>query len=287
MTGIPTGWRRYVGVGIGRSSWLLVACQTFYFMGISIDLTLTGVVGLALAPTPALATLPLATITIAGTVCSFIAGFLTASIGYVRVMITGAIAAMVGAALSVIAVSTHDFPLLCCGTALVGAYRSTGGYIRYMAADRAPSGQRERVLSFVLYGGLLAAFIGPFVATTSSAFFGAQYAGSYFMVGVYAMLNIPLLLAIRASGVRAKTDGEKPVPVPLAEVRGTRQFITGLLALAGSGAMMTMIMAVGPLGSQHAGHSSSMGATIIQWHLVGMFAPAVFSGNIVARIGPA
>ncbi|MFD1050553.1 hypothetical protein ACFQ1S_36015, partial [Kibdelosporangium lantanae] len=236
MTTIPTGWRRYVGVGIGRSSWLLVACQTFYFMGISIDLTLTGVVGLSLAPTPALATLPLAAITIAGTLCSFVSGFLTASIGYVRVMITGAMAAMVGSALSVIAVSTHDFVLLCCGTALVGAYRSTGGYIRYMAADRAPAGQRERVLSFVLYGGLLAAFIGPFVATTSSGFFAAQYAGSYFMVGVYAMLNIPLLLAIRASGVRAKVEGQKLTPVPLASVRGTRQFVTGLLALAGSGA---------------------------------------------------
>jgi MFS family permease len=286
MTEIPTGWRRYVGVGIGRSSWLLVACQTFYFMGISIDLTLTAIVGLSLAPTPALATLPLATITIAGTLCSFVAGLLTQRIGYVRVMITGAVAAVAGAGLSVMAVSTHSFWLLCCGTALVGTYRSTGGYIRYMAADRAPMGQRERVLSFVLYGGLLAAFIGPFVATTSSGFFTAQYAGAYFMVGVYAMLNIPLLLAIRASGVRAKIDGEKLEPVPLSAVKGTKEFLTGLLALAGAGAMMTMIMAVGPLGSQHAGHSAGMGAAIIQWHLVGMFAPAVVSGNIVAKIGP-
>ncbi|CAM4160616.1 MFS transporter [Kibdelosporangium persicum] len=287
MSEVPTGWRRHAGFGIGRSTWLLTACQTFYFMGISIDLTLTGIVGLHLAPTPALATLPLAAITIAGTLCAFLAGLLTARIGYVRVMITGAVCAMAGSVLSVMAVNMHSFWLLCCGTALVGAYRSTGGYIRYMAADQAPQGQRERALAFILYGGLLAAFIGPFVATTSSGFFGAHYSGAYAMVGVYAMLNIPLLLAVRANSVKAKTNLEKLEPVPLSEVRGTRGFITGLCALAGAGAMMTMIMAVGPLGSQHAGHSADLGAAIIQWHMVGMFAPAIISGNILARIGPA
>jgi MFS family permease len=284
--GPPTGWRRYAGVGLGRSVWLLVAGQTLYFMGISIDLTLTAVVGLALAPTPELATLPLAAISLAGMLCSVLAGLLTGRFGYVRVMVAGAVTAVVGAGLSVLAVSTGSFALLCCGTALVGAYRSTGGYIRYMAADRAPEGQRERALSFILYGGLLAALIGPFVATTSAGLFGAQYAGAYFMVGVYALLNIPLLLSLRAGDVRPRTDEEKPTPLPLSAVRGSRDFVVGLLGLAGAGAMMTMIMAVGPLGSHHAGHSAALGATIIQWHLVGMFAPAIISGTVLARIGP-
>jgi MFS family permease len=255
-------------------------------MGISIDLTLTAIVGLSLAPTPELATLPLATITISGTLCSVAAGLLSSRIGYVRVMMIGAVAAMTGAALSVVAVTTQSFLLLCCGTALVGAYRSTGGYIRYMAADRAPEGQRERALSFILYGGLVAALIGPFVATSSSGFFETQYAGAYFMVGVYALLNIPLLLALRAGSVRPKTDIEKLPPLPVAEVRRSKEFVLGLLSLAGAGAMMTMIMAVGPLGSHQAGHSADLGAAIIQWHLVGMFAPAIISGNVLARIGP-
>ncbi|TDV49761.1 MFS transporter [Actinophytocola oryzae] len=286
MAEMPTGWRRYVGVGIGRSTWLLTACQTFYFMGITVDLTLTGIVGLSLAPTPALATLPLAAITIAGSLCAFFAGFLTQRIGYVPVMVLGALVAITGSGLSVMAVVTGSFPLLCCGTAMVGVYRATGGYIRYMAADQAPPGQRERALSFILYGGLAAAFVGPFVATTTSNLFGAQYAGAYLMVGLYAMLNIPLLLAVRANGVKATNQPEKLTPVPLSDVRGTRRFITGLVALLCAGSMMTMIMAVGPIGNQHAGHSASAGAVIIQWHLVGMFAPSIVSGVILARIGP-
>ncbi|WP_157440438.1 MFS transporter [Actinokineospora inagensis] len=277
------GWHRYAG--IGRSSWVLVACQAFYFMGVSIDLTLTAVVGLALAPAPELATLPLATITITGTLCSVGAGLLAGRFGYVRVMITGALFAAAGAALSVFAVSTHSFALLCCGTALVGAYRSTGGYIRYMAADRAPEGKRELAVSFILYGGLLAAVIGPFAATTSADFLGAKYAGAYLMVGVYALLNIPLLLSLRAGDLRPRT-AFAAAPLPLSAVRGDRRYLLGLVSLAGAGAMMTMVMAIGPLGSHHAGHSDTISATIVQWHLIGMFGPSIISGSVLARVGP-
>jgi MFS family permease len=286
MTDRYTGWRQFAGFGVGRSTWILAACQAFYFMGVSIDLTLTAIVGLSLAPTPALATLPLAAITIVGTVCSVAAGLLAGRIGYVAVMITGALTAAVGAALSVVAVSTHSFWLLCCGTGLVGAYRSTGGYIRYMAADRAPDGQRERALAFILYGGLVAAFVGPFVATTSSDFLGAYYAGAYLMVGVFALTNVPLLLALKAGSVRREAKVEKLPPIPVSEAKRSKDFWVGLLCLASAGGLMTMIMAVGPLASHHAGHAEHLGAAIIQWHLVGMFAPAIISGNVLSRIGP-
>ena len=280
------GWRAFVGQGVGRSTWILAACQAFYFMGVSIDLTLTAIVGLKLAPTPALATLPLAAITIVGTLCSVGTGLAASRIGYIAVMIAGAVTAAVGAALSVAAISTGSFWLLCCGTGLVGSYRSTGGYIRYMAADRAPDGQRERALSFILYGGLVAAFAGPFVAISSSDLFGAQYAGAYMMVGLFALTNVPLMLSLRAGRLRPKAGAEKLMPVPLSSVKRSSDFYSGLFALAGAGALMTMIMAVGPIGGFVCGLSSHEGAAIIQWHLVGMFAPAIISGNVLSKMGP-
>lgn len=280
------GLRAVLGYGVGRSTWILAACQTFYFMGVSIDLTLTAIVGLKMAPNPALATLPLAAITIVGTVCSVGAGLAANRIGYIAVMITGALTAAIGAMLSVTAIATGSFWLLCCGTGLVGAYRSTGGYIRYMAADRAPEGQRERALSFILYGGLVAAFAGPFVATSTSDLFGAQYAGAYVMVGVFALANIPLLLSLKAGQLRPKPGASKSAAVSLGSVKTSADFYAGLISLAGAGALMTMIMAVGPLGSYECGHGASQGAAIIQWHLVGMFAPAIVSGNVLAKIGP-
>jgi MFS family permease len=275
----PSRWR------VGRSTWILMVCQALFFAGISIDLTLTGIVGLKLAPSPALATVPLAMITIVGTAGSVLTGLLVQRFGYPRVVAAGAVAAVVGGGLSVLAVQRESFLLLCVGTGVVGLYRATGAYIRYMAADCAPDGQRQRALSFILAGGLIAAFAGPLLATRSAHWFGAEYAGPYAVIAVLAMLSIPLVLTVRMRVPVEAGTGQKLAPVPLRDVRRSRTFISGLLALAISGGVMTMVMAIGPIGSQHAGHSLAMGASIIQWHLVAMFAPSVVTGALLERIG--
>jgi len=74
--------------------------------------------------------------------------------------------------------------------------------------------------------------------------------------------------------------------VPLSSVTGSWDFCSGLFAMAGAGALMTMIMAIGPLSSHQCGYPAYQGAAIIQWHLIGMFAPAIVSGNVLAAIGP-
>lgn len=283
-----------VSFRVGRSTWILTICQALYFAGVSVDLTLTAVVGLMLAPTPSLATAPLATISVTGTLCSIGAGLVASKIGYPKVMTIGAATAVAGGALSAVAIGAGSFWLLCCGTGLVGAYRSTGGYIRYMAADLAPDGQRDRALSFILYGGLLAAFGGPFAATEATHTFHTPYVGSYLLVAVFALGNIGLMALLpRNAGNTKKSEAPdtevlaaKQPPIPLAAVRGNPDFQLGLVALAGAGMLMTMVMAMGPLANHEAGHSMSSGATIIQWHLVGMFAPAIISGNVLSALGP-
>jgi len=270
---------------VGRTTWLLTACQALYFGCVSIDLTLTGVVGLHMAPTPVLATVPLSMILLLGTLGAFVAGPLTGKIGYPAVMVSGALAGAIGGLLSVYAVVTGSFVLLCVGTGIVGLYRATGGYIRFMAADRAPEGQKERALSFILAGGLVAALGGPLLATTSIGIFATPYAGAYLAVVVLALLTIPLIVAVGGPRAAVAEDGPKPAPVPVREVAGSRDFVTAFLLLVTAAAGMTLIMAVGPIGSQESGHSAHEGASIIQWHLVGMFAPSIFSGALMERIG--
>jgi MFS family permease len=272
-------------LAVGRTTWLLTVCQTLYFATVSIDLTLTGVVGLHMAPSLALATLPLAMITIVGTAGAVLAGLLTHRLGYPTVMVLGAVAAIGGGALSTFAVTVDSFPLLCAGTGLVGLYRATGGYIRFMAADLAPAGKRERALSFILFGGLIAAFAGPFLATASVDLLPAAYAGPYLAVTVLAAATIPPILIVGRRKLPVGEQQEAQPPVPLRTVARSGDFLTALLVLTIAGAGMTMTMAVGPIGSESAGHSMHQGASIIQWHLVAMFAPSIFSGALMERIG--
>lgn len=277
-----------------RTTQVLMLCQALYYACVSIDLTLTAIVGLSLAPSVALATVPLAMITIVGTLGSVLAGLAVARFGYPAVMMAGAIAGVAGGALSVTAVCLDSFLLLCIGTGVVGLYRATGGYIRFMAADLAPPGGRERALSYILAGGLLAAFAGPWIATSTENLFTVDYAGSYAMVSVMCLATLPLLLVIGGAKSRqaAITGPVEPgdasstaKPLRVSEIANRGDFLTALLTLGVAGAAMTMIMAVGPLGSEHQGHSMSMSAAIIQWHLVGMFAPSLFSGALMDKWG--
>lgn len=271
----------------------LVSMQALFYGVLSVDLTLTALAGLALAPTPLLATLPLTLMVGAGLLAAVLTGLLVARWGYRRVMAAGAGLAVIGGLLSALAVVQHSFLLLCVGTALVGAYTATGGYVRFLAADLALEGKQERALSTVMYGGLLAAFAGPFTALAASHAFETQFVGSYLLVATIGAVAIPLALSVSreptaaAAAVPHGQPAASPVrPLAIAHALKNPDFVAALVILPVAAALMTLVMAIGPLASTHAGHSETTSTAMIQWHLVGMFAPAVFSGELLRRWGP-
>jgi MFS family permease len=276
--------------GAGRAVWLLTFCQFLYSMGISVDLTLTALAGLRLAPSPALATVPLTVMMTTTMIGGFGTGLLSARFGARTVLGAGALIAVVGGAVCVWAMWTGSFLTLCVGTGLVGVYKASGGYFRYLAADRALPGRQDMAISMVLCGGVVAALVGPAVATWSGHLLSAEFAGAYVLVSVLALLVVPLLTLIGPPAA-PNAAGAEPVevqpPMPLRTAVATPDFQLALLLLAVSGGVMTMLMAAAPIASMDAGHSPGQGATMIQWHMVGMFAPSLISGRLVTRWGPA
>ena len=195
---------------------------------------------------------------------------------------------MIGGLISVLAVLQGSFLLLCLGTAIVGAYTATGGYVRFLAADLAPAGKQEQALSTVMYGGLIAAFVGPFAALAASHLFNTEFVGAYLLVAAIGAVAIPLALSVSREPVAVHEDTSAedwPGPVTLREARKNPDFIAALIILPIAAALMTLVMAIGPLASDHAGHSETTGTAMIQWHLVGMFAPALFSRSEERRVG--
>lgn len=260
----------------------LIAAQACYYMIVSIDLTLTGLVGMELAPTPALTTLPLSLIVVVGTACSFLAGHAAARYGYRPVMIAGALTAILGGTLAALAVATQSFALFCVGTALTGGYRAVGGFLRFVASEYAPPAKRERALAWVLYGGVIAAALGPFAAVASSSAVAVPYVGSCLLIAALGFVALILAATMPPTTVAGT---EKEPAIQIRERIGNPQFLQAVLMLSGSGLVMTLVMAAGPLASAHAGHSAEVGASMIQWHLVGMFAPSAMSAQFLKRCG--
>ncbi len=88
---------------------------------------------------------------------------------------------MVSGCVSAVAIQFGLFWLFSLGTALIGVYGAGAGYYRYLAAESMPQA-RARAVTTVLAGGLVAAIIGPFLATALRDATPTPYVASYLLV---------------------------------------------------------------------------------------------------------
>jgi MFS family permease len=272
-----------------RDARVLAACQGLYTAAVSIDLTLTALTGHMLAPDKSLATLPFALITVAGAVVTWFASLLMQRIGRRGGFALGALAGTAGGLVSVWAVFHDDFWVFCAGTALVGVYQAFAQFYRLAAADGVAAADKSRAVSTVLAGGVIAAIAGPALAAWSKDLFPpALFAGAYLMVAVLGAVSVVLILAFyRDTEARAAAGApvDTRAPRPLKEIARQPVFIAALANNVVGSVSMMFVMTAAPLAAVACNHSIDDGAGIMQWHLVGMYAPALFAGALIQRWG--
>lgn len=266
---------------------VLAIAQGLFTAAIAIDLTLTGLTGYQLAPDKSLATLPFALITVAGAIATYFASTLMQKIGRRRGFVLGAFTCAIGGSISVWAVFLNSFWLFCIGTAAVGIFQAFAQYYRLAATDSEPDDRKARAISLVLAGGVIAAILGPLLASWSTHLFATLFAGSYLMVCLLGIASAALLWLGYEDALPESLElhGHEQPPRKLLTI--FRQPVS-LAALANNvigGVVMMFIMTATPLAAVASNHSINDGASIIQWHLVGMYAPSLFAGRLISRFG--
>ena len=266
---------------------VLASAQGLFTAALAVDLTLTGLTGYQLDPDKSLATLPFAMITVAGALSTLFASLLMKRIGRKWGFVTGALFCAVGGGISVWSVFHADFWLFCLGTASVGVFQAFAQYYRLAAADSVETDRKARAISLVLGGGVIAAILGPALAAWSKNLFPVLFAGSYLMVAILGAASACLLAVgyrdIDRQGGAAEAGGQ-----PVRRLRTVFRQPISLAALANNvigGVVMMFVMTAAPLAAVANHHSIDDGANIIQWHLVGMYAPSFFAGRLISRFG--
>lgn len=271
-----------------RQARVLALCQALYTSAISVDLTLTGLVGYTLAPDKALATLPFALITVASALTAIAAAFVIERLGRRTAFTLGGLACTGGGLVSVWAIYHHDFIAFCAGTALVGVFQAFARFYRLAAADTAAPADKPRAISAVLTGGVIAAVCGPAIAAWSADLMQPlPFAGSYAVVAMFGMLTVLLLTfayrELPASATGAVDDG---LPArPHGEIMRQPAFVASFANNGIGNAVMMFVMTATPIAAVACNHTIGEGAQIIEWHLVGMYAPSFFSGWLLQRFG--
>ena len=271
-----------------RSAMVLSACQALYTASFSIDLTFTGIVGYQLADDKSLATLPFVSITIAAASVTVFASLLMQRVGRKTGFMVGACFATIGSLISIIAIYRHDFWLFCLGTASVGVFQAFAQYYRLAAADSVDPPWKGTAISVVLSGGVVAAIFGPLLAVWSQTLFApVMFAGSYAVVTVMGLVSIAVLAVLLP-------DMEQPAQAQTRDGGASRSlneiviqpdYLAAVSNNAFGYAVMMLAMTITPLAAVACGHGTLDGANIIEWHLVGMFAPSFFSGWLIGRVG--
>lgn len=200
------------------------------------------------------------------------AGFVTAS---------GIIAT--GAGLAAWALHANQFALLCAGGVLMGIGNGFTWYYRFAAAEVVPDDFRSRAISLVFAGGIVAAFAGPTLAESSKDLFApVNFSGTYAAIIALNLVIAFLLLFVRIPRppTEALSGGR-----PLVEIARQPRFLVALVGGVVAYGSMVLLMAVTPLAMILKNHSFSDATLVIQWHVLGMFVPAFFSGHLIKRFG--
>ncbi|HLF38761.1 MAG TPA: MFS transporter, partial [Burkholderiales bacterium] len=240
--------------------------------------------GYALAADKALATLP---------VTSYFVGSALATLPLAMLMkrytrrtgfTVGAIFAIAGSLVCAVAVYAGNFWLLCFGVVVLGAYFAAGQQYRFAAADSVTGNFRSRAISLVLTGGIAGGFLGPETSKlTTDLVAGHPYTGAYFSLVGFALLSI---LALRWLEIPPLPESERrEAGRPLGEIARQPVFAVALLCGMVSYGVMNLLMTATPLAMDVSAHPFSETAFVIQWHIVGMFAPSFVTGNLINRLG--
>lgn len=271
---------------VRRNVRVLVGAQALGGASAPIIISLGGLVGQMLAERAELATLPVSLYNTGVALSTLPAAMLMRRLGRRAAYVVGALLGGLSGLLAAWAIWRGDFVLFCIATALAGYYGANIQSYRFAATDGAPADWRPVAISRVLLGGLLAAIIGPQVVVwTREAWVQAPFAGSFLGQAVLALLAVPLLLWLRPMVPSQQAEQAQGPVRPLREIVLQRRFITAASAGVVSYGLMAFIMTAAPMAMVACGFTVGEAALGIQWHVLAMFGPSLFTGHLMRHMG--
>ncbi|ANI16008.1 MFS transporter [Pseudomonas citronellolis] len=261
---------------------LLFLGQALYWSCSLIGITLTSLIGAQLAPLNGLATLPLALLVLGNLLAVQPLSLFMQRHGRRPGLMLGAAGGVLGGLTCALGVQLGSFWLLCLGALPIGGYQASAMYYRFAALEAVGETEKGRASAYVIGGGVLAALLAPGLALWARTALPTPFVGAYLAIAALALVGLLLMARLR--------EGTAPRPPHggIAAMRALlgRPLVRAAMACTAAGhGLMILIMNATPLAMQFCGLSLESSASVIQWHILGMFLPAFVAGPLVDRLG--
>ena len=269
---------------MNRNVWLLSLCQALLMTGNILLISVIGLIGKQIAPSVSMITLPVALQFLGLMAATIPASLISGKLGRKRGFSIGNVVGITGASLATYALSQQHFYLFCFATFLLGIGIGFGTLYRFAAIEVCDENARHRAISISMAGGVLAAVLGPNLAIMSQ-----QWSQDGLYIGAFASLiglNILALIILQTIQFpKVSFNSQAPKSDPLSVIVKAPNFIGAVFAAMVAYAVMNILMTATPLAMIGCGFDFTKAAGVIEWHVLGMFVPAFFTGSLIEKFG--
>lgn len=194
---------------------------------------------------------------------------------------------VVGSGLGMLALVISSFPTLLSACFFIGLSQGLAQFYRFAALELCEDEKdKPLALSYVLSGGVVAAFAGPQLAIHTEYWLmpNTIYFGSYAMIGIVAVLNALVVMAVQFPPTPSKEAGV--TERSLAVILSNRITLIAVASATLANSAMVMLMSPITLAMEANGYTYLMALTVLEFHFLGMFAPGFFTGHFIQSAGP-
>eukprot|EP01035_Chromulina_nebulosa_P020643 gene20643-26765_t len=188
------------------------------------------------------------------------------------------------------------------GCFFIGLGQGLGQFYRFSAVEVSPPEFKSRAITYVLSGGIIAAFLGPLCADNTADIESHQYLGSYLIIAVIGILNEITICFVKFpkpknfNKIEEVASEEKDSTSDLLIVNNTKHrtlyeiviqptFIVSCAVATLAHTIMVMLMSDVTLAMSHYNFSLSTTSLVMELHFFAMFAPGFISGKLISNYG--
>jgi MFS family permease len=270
-----------------RNTAILFVAQCMFVTGTVLMVTLGGIIGSELAPTPVLTTLPMSLMVVGTALTTVPASMIMRRFGRQPGFVGAATVGMLACVLGVTALNASSFALFCVVGFMIGISVAFSQQFRFAAAESVPVTSVGHAVSFILVGSIGGALMGPELAWRSPAWLPEQpYVGAFGAGLVCYLIAAACLSALRAPQPMTTAEATDEPARPVAEIVLLPVVTAAIIGgIVGQG-VMTFVMTATPV-SMHVvdGHNLADTAGVIRAHVLAMYVPSLFSGFLIGWLG--
>lgn len=267
---------------------VLALCQALFFSGRTLSFFAASLVAIAmLGDDLTFATAPITMMLIGTSAGTLPAAFLMRAWGRRWGFAFGSGIGAVGAMISAQAIALDSFVLFNAGMLIGGMYGGFAQQYRFAAAEVSPPHLKEKNVSIVIAMSVLGAFVGPETAFHAKDWISdVPFQGAFWMLAAFNAASGVVILAAKMPKLTREQHAD--TGRPLTTIMASPTFVIALIAGLFGYVVMNFLMVVTPVTMETLKtvvFSHENIKLVIQWHVVGMFAPGFLTGHLIKRFG--